>query len=174
MGVWWGREIHMQLAGRQWSPQSDPGCILKVEPTGFPAGLDVQENYPRRGLSKREEGAASDEAGPAARGPRGELQCPAGAPRWPLQVWILERRPGWGWELGSWDPTASGSGAWTRPRGVSGAKEESKHGAQGALGGGGGGRAKRRKWREPGGAASTGSGSQDSNLRLRTKGHRRP
>ena len=32
MGVWWGREIHMQLAGRQWSPQSDPGCILKVEP----------------------------------------------------------------------------------------------------------------------------------------------
>lgn len=103
--------------------------------------------------------------------PRGELLCPAGTPRWPLQVWILER-PGWGWELGSWDPTASGSGAWTRPRGVSGAKEESKDGAQGALGGGG--QAKRRKQREPGGAASMGAGSQDSNLRLRTKGHRRP
>lgn len=108
------------------------------------AGLDVhRENYPRSGLSKREEGATSDEAGPAAHRPQGELLCGLSKVA-AARIWILERRPGWGWELGSWDPTALGSGAWTRPRGVSGA-EEGKDGAQGAPGGGG-----REKRMEPG------------------------
>ena len=60
-----------------------------MEPTGFPAGPEVcLENYPRRGLSKREEGAASDEAGPAAAVSSGRSEGAA------TRVWILERRPG--------------------------------------------------------------------------------
>ena len=44
-----GQGGELQFIWWQWSEQSDSDYILKVEPTGFPAGLDVQcENYPRR------------------------------------------------------------------------------------------------------------------------------
>ena len=163
MGVRWGREIHTQLARWQWSEQSDPGCILKVERTGFPldwmcAGRILQVWPEQAGggscLRRRADRGVSCRIQRALRGGRCK-NLDSGV------------ETSWGWELGSWDPTALGSGAWTRPRGVSGAEAEGKDGAQGAPGRGG-----REKRRKPGGAASTGAGSQASNWgwELRARG----
>ena len=98
------------------------------------------------------------------------LLCPPGAPRGPLQesgFWRGDQARGGNWSLGTrlhqgQEPVRGPEESVGQRRARTAPRELWEE--DGRRGGGG----------EPGGVASAGAGSQDSNLRLRTKGHGRP